>query len=145
MRVIYVEFDAEEELADLLAGAGLAIDVALHLVVLDAARHGDLVDLLVACRRLPLVPIVELQGDAGLGDARVAALVDQVLHFFRSDHRHATDAHHEADGVQNVRLTRAVKPRDGVELRIEALDVGPHAVGLETIDDYLCDMHFLFF
>ena len=49
--------------------------------------------------------------------------------------------HHEADGVEDVRLPRPVQTRDRVELRVEATDHGALRVRLEAVHDDLHDAH----
>ena len=85
MRVVHIELHAEEKVAHLLGRRGFAVDVALYLVALDSSRHADEVHVLVPRRRLILVCVVELQGDRGFGDARVATFVDKVLRALGSD------------------------------------------------------------
>lgn len=51
------------------------------------------------------------------------------------------DSEQEADCVQDVGLAGAVEPSDGVERRIEAVDLRPLAVRLEAVDDHALDIH----
>lgn len=51
------------------------------------------------------------------------------------------DAQHEADGVQYVRLARSIESCDGVELRIESLDIRSLSVRLKSVQSDLFDMH----
>lgn len=47
----------------------------------------------------------------------------------------------EAYGVQNVGLAAAVEPSDGVEERVEAVDLRPLCVGFEPFNDNRLDVH----
>ena len=97
-----------EEVADILSCLEPTVDVALDFVGLDTPRYANLIAVLVSSWRLVLVGVVESEGHGGSGHACISAFVDQVLHFFSSDGRHARNAHDEADGVEDVRLTRAI-------------------------------------
>ena len=44
------------------------------------------------------------------------------------------DAEQEANGIQDVGLAGAIETGDGIESRIEAVDLGSLAVGFEAID-----------
>lgn len=47
----------------------------------------------------------------------------------------------ETYGVQNVGLPAAVEPGDGVEERVEPVDLRPLCVGFEPFDDNRLDVH----
>ena len=126
VRVVDVQFDGKEKVADLLGCLSLSIDVALDFIILNRPRHRDRVTFLIVWRRKLLLPIVKLNRHAGLGDARVAALVDQVLHLGGANLGHLADAHNKADGVEDVTLARTIESRDSIELRIEPADVRAH-------------------
>lgn len=51
------------------------------------------------------------------------------------------DTHEEADGVENVTLAGSVEAGDGVEGRVEAVDLGSVTVRLEAVDDHRFDIH----
>jgi hypothetical protein len=51
------------------------------------------------------------------------------------------NAEHEADGVENVALARAVEARDGVELLVEARHDSARAVALEAVQNNFFDEH----
>lgn len=107
----------------------------------DLARDGELGHVLKGHRGLGAVRVVEDDRDTGLGDAGLAALVDQVLEVARAHGRQVGDAEDEADGVQDIGLAAAVEPRDGVEAWVEAADVCADGVRLEPIDDQLLYTH----
>jgi hypothetical protein len=104
VRVVHIQLHTEEEVADALTSLQLTIDVALDFVVLDATTHGDFIEVFIARGRELFVAIVKFKLDSGLGDTSVASFVYQVLHLLSSDQRHARNAHHEADGVEDVGL-----------------------------------------
>lgn len=98
----------------------------------DLARDADGGVLLKTNGRLLLVAVVENDGDAGLCDACLAALVDEVLferqlldccrsaqsvmyllpftylQVLRANCRHVGDTQNKANGIQNVGLATAV-------------------------------------
>ena len=88
-----------EEVADILSRLEPAVDVALDFVGLNTPRYANLIAVFVSSWRLVLVGVVESKGHSGPGHACIPAFVDQVLHFFSPDGRHARNAHDEADGV----------------------------------------------
>lgn len=51
------------------------------------------------------------------------------------------DAQQEADGVQDVGLAAAIQAGDGVEQRVEPVDLRPLRVGLEPIEYDRLDVH----
>ena len=115
--------------------------------VLGPATHGDLPrhgDGLVVFKRdggaLP-VRIVKHDGDRGLGDARLPALVDQVLDVGRAHRAQVRDAQHETDRVEDITFPAPVQPGDGIEARVEPAHMRAHRVALEPIDDELLDPH----
>ncbi len=55
--------------------------------------------------------------------------------------REIGDAHEETDGVKDVTLAGSVEPGDGVEGRVEAVDLGPMTVRLEAVDHHRFDVH----
>ena len=63
------------------------------------------------------------------------------LKILRPDVREVRDTHEEADGVQNVALAGAVETGDGVEGRVEAIDLHPLAVRLEAVNHDRLDEH----
>ena len=52
-----------------------------------------------------------------------------------------SDAHEEADGIEDVTLAGSVEAGDGVEGRVEAVDLGPMTVRLEAVDHHRFDVH----
>ena len=108
-------------------------------------RDRDLLVVVVAQRRLGLVQVVEGDCDCGLGDARVAALVDELLQVGCAHLGQVRDAEHKADGVEDVGLAGAVEARDGVEVRVELAHSGRLCVRLESVDHNLFYMHIYYF
>lgn len=51
------------------------------------------------------------------------------------------NAQKEANRVQNIGLAAAVESRDGVEQRVEAVDLRPLRVGLESFKNNRLDVH----
>lgn len=106
-----------EEVLDGLLLRTMAVDEVLAGAAEDdLARHGNLGILLEADGRLALIRVIEDDGNGGLGDTRLAALVDEVLdsppsqppqmivcvcavpylQILRADSRHVGDAEDEA-------------------------------------------------
>lgn len=106
--------------------------------------HRDLRGILVPERAPAPVRIIKHDGHRGLGDPSLALLVHELLEVRGPNLLQVRDAQDEAYGVEDVRLTRPVQPRDGVEERIEAVDHGPRRVRLEPFQGYLFDVHFEF-
>ena len=95
----------------------------------------------VSGRRRRRVLVVEDHGHGGLGDPGLALLVDELLQRVGAHGREVADAEHEADGVEDVGLARAVEARDGVEEAVEAVDVDAGGVRLEAVDVDGLDVH----
>lgn len=51
------------------------------------------------------------------------------------------DTKEKANGVQDVGLARAIKPSDGIEERVKAIDFSALAVALEAINYHRLDIH----
>ena len=68
----------------------------------------DLGAILIPQRAPRPVGVVEDDGDGGLGDARLALLVDELLEVGGPDLLQVGDAQDEADGVEYVGLPRAI-------------------------------------
>jgi len=51
------------------------------------------------------------------------------------------NAQKETYGVQDVGLAAAIQSRDGVEQRVEAVDLRPLGVGFESLKDNRLDVH----
>lgn len=51
------------------------------------------------------------------------------------------NAQKETYRVQNIGLAAAVQSCDGVEQRVEAVDLRPLCVGLESFNNYRLDVH----
>lgn len=81
----------------------------------DLSGDGDFIVVLVTDGALFLVPIVKGDGDGGLGDSSLTALVDELLKVGGPHVTQVGDAQEEADGIQDVGLATAVEAGDGVE------------------------------
>lgn len=92
---------------------------------------------LVAERAARAVSIVEDDRDCGLGNPGLALLVDEFLEIGCPNLLKIGDSEDEADRVEDVRLSRAVKPGYGVEEWVEPRNNGPRRVRLETFQAYL--------
>ena len=116
MRVVNIQLDGPKEVLH-----PIVLDIAPvdEVLVLPPNDHlpgdGDLVEVLIAQGRLLLVPVVESDGDSGLGDASLAVLVDQFLEIGRPDVTQVSDAEEEADGVQNVTLPGSAHKQEQVK------------------------------
>lgn len=52
------------------------------------------------------------------------------------------DAEEEANGVENVRFSRSIESRDGVEFMVESVDFCSLSVGFKSVDHHGFDEHF---
>ena len=107
MGIVDIELNRAEEVLDSVILDIAAIDEVLVLAANDdLPGDGDLVIVLIAQWRLLLVPVVECDGDGGFGHPSLAVLVDQLLQVGCSHVAQVGDAKEEADGVQNITLSR---------------------------------------
>lgn len=101
----------------------------------------DLRASLVTYRAPSPVGIVEDDGDGGFCDSGLALLVDKLLEISGPHLLKVGDPENEADGVEDVRLSGAVQPRDRVEEGVEAGHNGSSCVRLEPLERDLLDVH----
>lgn len=83
------------------------------------AGDGDLLEVLETVGAGSGVTVVEDNGDAGLGNPRLALLVDELLQVAHPDMAEVREAQHKTNRVQNVRLAAPVEPGDRVEGWVE--------------------------
>ena len=109
--------------------SGAVQEVVALAVALDPALDGDFV---VVDRQAPGA-VVENHGDLGEGGARaaLAAGVDDLFHLLAADVPRLAGAEHPLDGVDDVRLTGAVRAHDGGHAAVE-LDLGLPGKGFEA-------------
>ena len=121
VRVVHVELDGMEEIGHLSGGGIPAVDEVLApSAEEDLAGDGHLGTLLVSDGAGGLVFVVEDDGNAGLVDAGLALLVDELREIAGTDLGQIGNAKDEADGVENVGLARSVQTSNGVEVRVES-------------------------
>ena len=143
VRVVDVELHAAEHARDLRRLGVVAVDeVLVRSANHDLPAHANLVKRLVAHGLLARVAVVKRDGHRRLGDACLALLVHELLQIRHAHVLQRRDAQHEADGVQDVALTRAVQTGDGVELGVKVWRPRPAGVsqreergGRQTFDD----------
>lgn len=104
-------------------------------------RDRDFRAVLVAKGTTAAIGVIKDNGDSGLGDPGLALLVNKFLEVGSANLLEIGDPKNEADGIEDVGLTGAIEPRDGVEEGIEARDHRPRGVGLETLQTDLLDVH----
>jgi len=86
MRVVHIELHRVEEVLHSGGGGNVAVDEVLVAAADDnLASDGDLLHVAVADWRLRLVAVIECDAHAGLDDACLALLVDELLKVARSN------------------------------------------------------------
>ena len=123
MRIIDVHLDRAEEGLHFFSSLRLAINVVFRLRVLNRTSDNNSVQVGIAWRRLCFVSIVKFDGDCGLSDSRVALLVDKLLQLFSTHVSQLGNSQNEANGIQNVRFSTAVKASDSIEFLIEGYKI----------------------
>jgi hypothetical protein len=137
------------------AAVEIVVGVVVVLGLLDPPLDPDLVDLLDGLgsdRRGDLggrdgaVTVVECHLDVGLANAvvvpvrLVGRIVDEVGELLGAHPAGPGQAQGEQDGVDDVRLPRAVRAADGGEVLVEG-DPGGPSEALEILQDDLCYVH----
>ena len=121
MRVVDVELDGMEEVGHLPCRGIPAVDEVLApSAEEDLTGDGHLGTLLVSDGTGGLVLVVEDDGDAGLVDAGLALLVHELREVAGTDLGQVGNAKDEADGIENVGLSRSVETGDGIEVGVES-------------------------
>jgi len=119
--VVDVELDGMEEVGHLPGGGIPAVDEILAPAAEeDLAGDGHLGTLLVADGTGGLVLIVEDNGNAGLVDAGLALLVHELREVAGTDLGQVGNAKDEADGIENVGLSRSIETGDGIEVWVKS-------------------------